>query len=473
MKKRNLKNYLKLGILLFGISILITNCDKDELFVNEIEQNNPFTLKKLIQKEYANNSNLNKVLENFNSSSFKSRNSEKTNLNVDTSQSNYLESTDGAFHSYSFAIIDLDSDLIKNLVISLQPDNTYKTFLVTYNLTDTDKEIIYQEIDANASDYLNRTLTCTTTLSYTCTQTQTNTYCTDCDNPSTANTITVTECVAYSVNSQTTCTQNNSDLLNGSDELIYGDSGGNGGNFIWANGSSSSGYTNGGSMIMLPLPSPCDKVDDLINSNSNIKLRLKQLLENNSNNEYGFQIRKNPTTKQNVPGNIFDRDGNYNIWFNYDKYTFSVAHKHPDGNDDGFELFSGYDILNIAELASNYIDVGNELPNTFTIFLVTDGITFALNIKDIQSLNVLKTHIESDKKSKRFHDDLIDMYGTDVNVLTGKDSSISDQQKRLFQFLNDKNIKANLLKASYNSNNEITGWKIYDENKNTYDDCNE
>ncbi len=42
MKKNKLKNYLKLGIFLFGISLLLINCVKEEI-IEEVQQQKKVT----------------------------------------------------------------------------------------------------------------------------------------------------------------------------------------------------------------------------------------------------------------------------------------------------------------------------------------------------------------------------------------------------------------------------------------------
>ncbi len=234
---------------------------------------------------------------------------------------------------------------------------------------------------------------------------------------------------------------------------------------------------SGGGVMSIELPidmvaDPCKDIKDLIDSNTNIKLRFKELLNNNSNNESGFQIRKNPTTGENIPSNLKISTGQYHIHFNYDDYTLAVAHKHSDGTDDGFEMFSGHDVLNLAELSENYTGIDNNLSQTFTVFLVVSGQTYALKINDAESLSTLKRFNSTLKKKRDFHEDLIEFYERDVNVTTGTDSNASEQVQRLFQFLEDKEINANLSKAVYNTDNEIENWKTYNPDTNEYTNCN-
>lgn len=50
MKQKRLKNYLKLGILIFGTSLLFTNCQKDDTSSGQDE--NPETLQNNVKSSY-------------------------------------------------------------------------------------------------------------------------------------------------------------------------------------------------------------------------------------------------------------------------------------------------------------------------------------------------------------------------------------------------------------------------------------
>ncbi|TXE17643.1 hypothetical protein ES692_08750 [Psychroserpens burtonensis] len=67
-------------------------------------------------------------------------------FNVDTDIANYIEY--GSYHSYTFPIIrNIDNGLIENLLLSLQQDDTYRAFLITYDLTDNEREQVQNGIE--------------------------------------------------------------------------------------------------------------------------------------------------------------------------------------------------------------------------------------------------------------------------------------------------------------------------------------
>ncbi|WP_456422049.1 hypothetical protein [Lutibacter sp.] len=54
MKKRKIKNYLKSGIFLLGISLLLWNCDKDEI---EYPNNNEASIKHISYTDFKSKDN--------------------------------------------------------------------------------------------------------------------------------------------------------------------------------------------------------------------------------------------------------------------------------------------------------------------------------------------------------------------------------------------------------------------------------
>ncbi|QNK78257.1 hypothetical protein H7F37_04010 [Winogradskyella sp. PAMC22761] len=148
MKKHRLKIYLKLGILLFGISTFIFACQKDNIIENDIiEQTtagfkistihknsisqNPIISEQLIQLNQNNGISTDGNLQRQVSST-------SNNFTVDTETAKYVEY--GNYHSYTFTIDrGFDNGLTENLLLSLQNDGSYKAVLITYDLTDAEK----------------------------------------------------------------------------------------------------------------------------------------------------------------------------------------------------------------------------------------------------------------------------------------------------------------------------------------------
>src|SRR5690606_35516360 len=56
----------------------------------------------------------------------------------------YMENANGSYHSYTFPVIrDNPSVALENILFSLQADGTYKVSLVSYNLSESEKEALF------------------------------------------------------------------------------------------------------------------------------------------------------------------------------------------------------------------------------------------------------------------------------------------------------------------------------------------
>ncbi|MFD2824459.1 hypothetical protein ACFS5M_12325 [Lacinutrix iliipiscaria] len=148
MKQKRFKNYLKLGLLLFGVSLMFVNCQKDDDFKNEqTNQNiNPYKISKISLNDIKRKGHFEIVkpkiktkeeIENI--QNLKTYNS-IYNFKIDTDYVTYIENSDGSYHSYTFPVIyEIAKDSLDNLLISLQKDGTYSAFLVKYNTTPQEK----------------------------------------------------------------------------------------------------------------------------------------------------------------------------------------------------------------------------------------------------------------------------------------------------------------------------------------------
>ncbi|WP_417857865.1 hypothetical protein [Xanthomarina gelatinilytica] len=62
---------------------------------------------------------------------------------IDTDVATYMENANGSYHSYTFPVIrDNPTVALENILFSLQADGTYKVSLVSYNLTENEKEAL-------------------------------------------------------------------------------------------------------------------------------------------------------------------------------------------------------------------------------------------------------------------------------------------------------------------------------------------
>lgn len=163
MNKKLMKT-LKFGFLIFGISLLFTNCEKDE-FISEndiniiintdsISNNNPFgfTIQTLELKDIESNTEILDKIENIKNKSNKSNKAGTASKNIknpktvyssdqsfiiDTGIVKYMQNQDSTYHSYTFPIYRANNNSgLENLMLSSQDDGTYKTYIVTYELTE-------------------------------------------------------------------------------------------------------------------------------------------------------------------------------------------------------------------------------------------------------------------------------------------------------------------------------------------------
>ena len=148
--KNKFKNIAKLGILLFGISVTIMSCQKDDQANAPIQHQGKEILKvrTLKNNEISINTKLVSKLQTILSvkdtkqiSGVQNREvyNSQYDFYIDTDIANYIENDIG--HSYTFPIYRaVQNTLTENLLLALQEDGSYKAFLIAYNFTDIQKE---------------------------------------------------------------------------------------------------------------------------------------------------------------------------------------------------------------------------------------------------------------------------------------------------------------------------------------------
>ncbi|MGY0393552.1 hypothetical protein ACW5R3_13470 [Bizionia sp. KMM 8389] len=153
--------HLKIKILLFGVSLFLINCQKDDDFKNtapiEVMVKKPISIS-TIQKEQiiANKqvwSSIEKLKTELNEFNASQQNrtvySDSTGLEIDTDFATYIEFENG-YHSFTFLVTNTPDDGgLQNVLISLQPDNSYKEFLVHYDITTDEMQQLYNGQEVN------------------------------------------------------------------------------------------------------------------------------------------------------------------------------------------------------------------------------------------------------------------------------------------------------------------------------------
>ena len=138
MKKQNLKNYLKIGILILGISLFFQSCSKDEIIDLQEFKNNNLLVESVSLNEIEDNPLFGNIISSKASKidiykSKTSSTSKSTNdysiLTDDISKASYKE-----YEAYTFRIKNTDQPLFTfdNYVIQKNHDGTIEEFILRY-----------------------------------------------------------------------------------------------------------------------------------------------------------------------------------------------------------------------------------------------------------------------------------------------------------------------------------------------------
>lgn len=153
MKKNKINQLLKFGILLFGVSLFIISCQKDDE-TYEVESKIPksnLNLTTLKTKEIEKNTNLMRII----NKAEKKVSDNKANKTVYNAEYDFTINTDYAkvietngLKNYTFGVYrTVDNGLLENLLLEEQADSTFRVSLVQYNITETEiNSLINREI---------------------------------------------------------------------------------------------------------------------------------------------------------------------------------------------------------------------------------------------------------------------------------------------------------------------------------------
>jgi len=135
----------------------ITSCQKDDEIGNTlIEQNHSsFKVTEIAEAKIQENQYLyskltdikEKITKHKNGIQNKEVTSSEYNFIIDTNSAKYIESNDGLYHSYTFMIKRSEkTGSLENLLLSLQPDGSYQALIITYAITQQEKENLANNI---------------------------------------------------------------------------------------------------------------------------------------------------------------------------------------------------------------------------------------------------------------------------------------------------------------------------------------
>ena len=149
--KKPFKTFAKILMLFLILSNL--GCEKDDIIeepttkqTQKSKYNTSIVYSNTINKNENLKSALNKLkgIDKADKSNYSSKLifNDSLNIAIEDSSAKYLETPDGSYHSYTFVAFDFDHPQgIQNVVLSLQPDGTYREFLFRYDLTDSEIEL--------------------------------------------------------------------------------------------------------------------------------------------------------------------------------------------------------------------------------------------------------------------------------------------------------------------------------------------
>jgi len=160
--KKTFKNYFKLGILLFGISIGITSCQKDdELIVVEDKDTTQVApqLKATVSNfktQLKGNTSAKNRLSKFRSSNSLSRtlHSDTYNFSIDTTRVQKIETE--YYTSFTFIVEreQINLDVVENYVLTQFNDDTFTQHLISYPIINSKPDILTGSIEAINDDSL-------------------------------------------------------------------------------------------------------------------------------------------------------------------------------------------------------------------------------------------------------------------------------------------------------------------------------
>lgn len=407
MKKQKLKNYLKFGILLFGISLTLVNCQKEDIQFNEEKIS---FLKGLSHRNFSSIKNIpivNQKTSRFikSKNKFNRINADSITFTIDTTAVQVIESE--AYISYTFKanMFNEVENKLHNYVLTLFNNETINQLLVTYPILEDNNYLIYDFNNATAEAIDGDILlnargdgcqglydvdtwdpnggTC---IDYDCTAGGNHSPRDSCNGDEDEQPYTI--CTGAWVSH---CASGNGNGGNaGTDEDDFQLGGGGSSN-------TPNDQEEEEPIAIVPydetfgLRRECRKITNLLDNTENAAFKQKLLdLANPANyatnldiefEKYGG-IHENETTVQEINGSAGNAEVNLNYIPTYVNKVTSFVHTHPNDTNGTFSVFSFDDLIALAKIIANdKMDTG-----TFVAFLITkkgDNLThYALTINN-------------------------------------------------------------------------------------------
>ncbi len=505
-----MKQKLRKIKILFLLTILsFVGCQPEEEVVEQNNYQNSFTIERISENEFKKKApkafgKMELLKQNSSNNTHQRTVNINNEFSVDTDE--IVQITKENKVSYTLPIYrTIENGLVENLVLSLQNDNSFSAKIITYNLSQSEKELLQNGIfvDVNnkmqvqnldnansiASEIFARN-------SSDCFEVQTeyemcchNVHSTldiqngercQCPNPPTGYTYTITAVTCEDDNGggSNPVDSDPTDYTAPGDDTSYGGDG---------DGSTGSGTPNdeestnnenepvdnlGEEDLTLPIvknptpPTPCDELNKLTKNpnypthpfmDSNDK-RIRTAIINMSDelstsSEAGYAFYNQGNYPEYGPyANYTQPSGNNHVYFPNRTYQFGTIHTHPTvGHIPMFSHDDIYSLLSIAEYYNSgplavYNTSGNDL---FVCIMVveigTSTYTYAIKIDDITKLQALNNiHPNgngTDTTWDDFGENLKEYY---VNRADGANGSPSQYEKTFLQFIQDQDLGVSL-----------------------------
>ena len=510
-KHISMKKNLMLRLCLMMAVVLSTFSCRQDIILQEQETYNNSSAFQLTSKRISLNeathkaklvSELEKVETLFKakSSAFGKTVNYGNSVSIDTDDVVYIEY--GPYHTYTFKINRENATAnapVENLILSLEPDGTYKELVKTYNLTQND----WHELSlGNGIDLEGKTTTVEVAKG---TYYQANAKSSGCSYQSQQ----VYQACCHGVHGEgnigewgnCTCTGNGLPKMYTIEILVCPPEpgapttgwtptpssptapSGVGGEPL-DGGSTSGSETNPtdpntvegaqgqlGGTPTLPLlqvgvnpNTPCGQLK-IVSENTNVKAKFTTLKNNiTGTNEKGILIRD---VAGNETSNIIDGDGKGNIYYPYntnDPYyyqTYGTAHNHLKNNPEHIGIFTPEDLYQLVGNAMIEMNPANpnvsSTPKKSVIFVITDKGFFALKITDVLKLADFVAWYASNKKNetddfKKLMKKFLGKKAYNINPTATHDQQVTG----FLRFMQDRDLGIELYEGDKNT---FGNWK--------------
>lgn len=161
--KQKLKQYIKTGLFLLGMSFFIVSCQKDDDFKTTQQESltaqNVFKVSKVGESKINENGDLlgrlsslsEKVEQSRLANANKSIYSSEDDFYINTDFATYLENNVTGYHSYTFPVFRTEQveGVVENVLLSLQEDGSYKASLIVYDLNNQEQLDLQNELNVD------------------------------------------------------------------------------------------------------------------------------------------------------------------------------------------------------------------------------------------------------------------------------------------------------------------------------------